>query len=138
MFLLGILQVYFLLTINSYYNQLQINLINKISNPNKTYKIENENIMKNINLVTNLFIIIGVLTPLWYVYSLLIVILSLGSIFDIKEDILNSPPKLNNTKGDQIISYIKRSKVISYISLGVKVISMVGIGIMYFHGYISF
>lgn len=138
MFLLGILQVYFLLTINSYYNQLQINLINKISNPNKTYKIENENIMKNINLVTNLFIIIGVLTPLWYVYSLLIVILSLGSIFDIKEDILNSPPKLNNTKGDQIISYIKRSKIISYISLGAKVISMVGIGIMYFHGYISF
>ena len=130
MFVLGMFQLFILFNIGSYFKQLQINLIKEITNPGQIHKIDSEAIIQYFNLLSHFFIIIGFLTPYWYIYLSLIILITIGN------SLSNKYKVKSDKKGEQITKTIKRSKIITYFVVIIKTIVLFGISLMYYHGYI--
>lgn len=139
MFIFGIVQMYLLFNIGNYYRQLRINLIKKATNTNTNTdqvnnKTQSDIVIQYFNLLSNFLILIGLLTPFWYIYLSLILIILLSDYIENKYKSTKLP--IGNNRGDLIIKYINRSKVSTYLIMSIKTIVMVGVGLVYFHGYI--
>lgn len=134
MFILGIFQMYLLFNIGGYYKELQFNLIKKITNPGQIHKIESDGVIQYFNLVTHLFILIGFLTFYWYIYLGLIILITIGNLLE--EKFKSTKQTSDNTKGNQIVKYIKVSKVLSYFVILIKTLVLFGLSLMYYHNYL--
>jgi hypothetical protein len=136
MFIFGIFQIYLLFNVGDYYTQLRINLIKKITNPDQVHKMESDGIIQYFNLASHLFILIGLLTSFWYIYLGLILLVTLGNYIEDKYKSTSESLNSNNSKGNQIVKYIKRSKIMTYFVITIKTVVLFGLSLMYFHGYI--
>lgn len=130
-FILGIFQLFILFNIGSYYKQLQVNLIRKITIPSQVHKIESEEVIQYFNLISHYFILLGFLTSFWYIYLGLIIIITISNYFSDKYKVTS------DKSGEQITKSIKRSKIVTYSVVILKTIVLFGISLMYFHGYIN-
>jgi hypothetical protein len=138
-FIIGILEVYILSNIESYYTKLQNDVIKRIINSNnkdpKNFNIPKkeytsiETIIQYFNLFTLFIILIGLITPFWYIFlSLFIIIIFSNYIHTIYE--ING----STLKKGGVNNSLHKLKMITYISLVIKVIVFIGLGLSYFHG----
>jgi hypothetical protein len=98
--------------------------------------MESDGIIQYFNLASHLFILIGLLTSFWYIYLGLILLVTLGNYIEDKYKPTSESLNSNNSKGNQIVKYIKRSKIMTYFVITIKTVVLFGLSLMYFHGYI--
>lgn len=130
-FLLGIIQLYVLLNISGYYEKLQLSILEKIINSKSKPKNKHKEFIRIFNTTTHVFMMIGILTPYWYILLSLLIVVTIGNLLDKKFKRIEHSS--NISKGVQIVKYIKKSMFISYLIISIKVIIMMGLGIIYYH-----
>ena len=137
-FLIGIIQVYILSNMEDYYTKLQNDVIKRIINDNKNLpkKVESSNtsietLIQYFNLFTLFIVLIGLITPYWYIFGTLFVIISIGNHIHSKYEVND----VTILKGG-VNTSLKKLKIITYVTLIIKVISFFGLGIIYFQGLI--
>ena len=133
-FLLGIIQLYVLLNISGYYEKLQLSILKKIINSKSKAKNKHKEFIRIFNTTTHVFMMIGILTPYWYILLSLLIVVTIGNLLDKKFKRIEHSS--NISKGVQLVKYIKKSMFISYLIISIKVIIMMGLGIIYYHGII--
>lgn len=133
-FLLGIIQLYVLLNISGYYEKLQLSILKKIINSKSKPKNKHKEFIRIFNTTTHVFMMIGILTPYWYILLSLLIVVTIGNLLDKKFKRIEHSS--NISKGVQLVKYIKKSMFISYLIISIKVITMMGLGIIYYHGII--
>lgn len=133
-FLLGIIQLYVLLNISGYYEKLQLSILKKIINSKSKPKNKHKEFIRIFNTTTHVFMMIGILTPYWYILLSLLIVVTIGNLLDKKFKRIEHSS--NISKGVQLVKYIKKSMCISYLIISIKVIIMMGLGIIYYHGII--
>ena len=133
-FLLGIIQLYVLLNISGYYEKLQLSILEKIINSKSKPKNKHKEFIRIFNTTTHVFMMIGILTPYWYILLSLLIVVTIGNLLDKKFKRIEHSS--NISKGVQLVKYIKKSMFISYLIISIKVIIMMGLGIIYYHGII--
>lgn len=129
-FLIGILEIYILSNVESYYTKLQNNVIKKIignSKDDDKDTITVETLVQYFNLFTILIVLIGLITPYWYIFGSLLILIGSTNYLHSKYEIND----VSINKGG-INTSLKKLKVITYIDLIIKSLSFFGLGILYF------
>jgi len=127
LFILGIIQSYILTTVPDLYKRIQDNLLKSIVNKKWDVYVEREDIsIQYFNLISKLFLSIGILTPYWFIFLPTFILVFLGNYIQSKHKI--SPKKLNKT--------IFVSKLITYTIIIIKTITLIGMSVSYYHSLI--
>jgi hypothetical protein len=127
LFLLGILQFYILSSIPDHYKKMQSNLLKSIVNKKvQIIQDKGDELIQYFNLATQLFMIIGILTPYWYIFISSMVIISVGN--KILNTIKLSPENINKSLNFSIF--------ITYFIVIIKIITLLGMSISHFHSLI--